>query len=125
MYAVSDSVNSHLGQYVSLEGRVFLMSSLTSGFYILSDSFPYRILWALGQGFDGGIPFRAKCSKVTLSMCVVSGYGYLYLFFVLQEEVCLKIAKQVPLRIAEYSFPYILELPTLRFQVTKAVSDMG
>ena len=71
--AASASVGSYELCSFDSEGLILLGSSIPSGSYVLSASSSVGFLSTRGwEEFDGGLPFRAKCSKVCL--CVVSAY---------------------------------------------------
>lgn len=53
---------------LDLGGLLFLVSSTPLGFYTLSASSSMGFFETQGEGFDGDIPFRTECFKVSYSL---------------------------------------------------------
>ena len=66
-HAASVSTSSYKLCPIDLEGLVFLVSSIPLGFYALSTSSSAGFYERLGKGFDGEVPFRTECFKVSHS----------------------------------------------------------
>lgn len=62
-------VMTHSLRTTDLEGLIFLVSFIFSGSYTFSASSSAKFPESYKEGFDGDIPFRVECSKVSLSYC--------------------------------------------------------